>query len=460
MNLPISLAATLLCSASAKDKQKPAQQKHGRGKKAKKSSGEAFKQLPQPDKGMVSGRQPRHWHPRPSSDLFVESVLRTLNVPPYNPKFFSDFAGPSSNAAAPAPPSPPVYASPTAPAPSAPPLPVYASAPPAFPPAANNVVFGSMAAPAAATTMAAAASAATYEPQVSRGGTQTQQGPPPPPPVMQQDLGAAVAAGDGPFTGGMAAGASAAAATEAGVPPQHDGDASDKVAMLAGLLNNDFDVSGGSSSSLAAPDAQILAMVSDRNGLISGGEISSTVAASSMAPQDFDAAPDGASSKAPPFMAPDQDLDNASADQYEDNTSFPLDALLGDLRVPMSEFDDAQLGGSTSGGAAAAAHDAAATSLNGGEGEGGLVEAMFASDQHEDEDGILDALLGDLHGPIFEFDDVHLDAQLGGSSSTSGSGEDVIDLNDIDIPFDVWTFEMEDFMSPQHKNKNKNDARE
>ncbi|PVH63527.1 hypothetical protein PAHAL_2G048000 [Panicum hallii] len=606
------------------NQQEPAQQKHGRGKKAQKNSGEAFKQLQQPDKGMVGGKQPRQWHPRLSS-LFVESVLRTLNVPPDNPEFFSDYAGPSSNAAAAfagasnaaAPPAPPpVYSAATAPSP-APPRLVYASAPPASPPAvrqqkqqqpaANNIVFGSMAPPVAASTAMPAAATATFEPQVSRGGTQTQQledvrrqlisGPfphqqGPPPPVMQQDMVAPAAAGDGPSTGGMAAGASAAAATEAEAhgdevslpflqppnlvagmvevdmftsmadPPvasQHDGDASDKVAMLSELLSKDFDdYSGG--SSLAAPDAQILAMVSDLNGLIAGGASGSTGAASSVAPQDLgaapnggssaasfmasnvsdlamagggasgssssaapfvaprdlDAAPDGgsSSSKAPPFVAPDQDLSNACADQCEDRTSFPLDDLLGDLHSPMSEFDDAQLGAST-GGAAAAAHDAAGTSRDGRGEEGGLMEAMFASDQHEDdslfpidaplgdlhgpifefddidldaqlagggaahdaagtsrnggeeegglaeamlasdqhEDGIIDALLGDLHGPIFEFDDIHLDAQLGGSTG-GGSGEDVIDLNGIDIPFAVWTFEMEDFMSPRHKNKN------
>jgi len=344
---------------------------------------------------------------------------------------------------------------------------------------------------------------------------------------------APAAAGDGPFTGGMAAGPSAAAATEAGAPSQqHDGDESDTMAMLAELLSNDLDdhYSGGSSLSLAAPDAQILALVSDLNGLIAGGEHGSTIAASSMAPQDLGAAPNGGSSSAASFMAPDQDLGDASADQCEDNTWFPLDALLGDLHGPMFEFDGAQLGGSTGGAAAAtAARDAAGSSRNGGGEEGGLVEAMFASDQNEDdssfpmdaplgdlhgpifefddmdldahqlggstggaaadaaagtsfnggdeeggraeamlasdqhEDDILDALLGDLHGPIFEFDDVHLDAQLGGSSSTGGGvQEDVIDLNGIDIPFDVWTFEMEDFMPPQHKNrnKNKNSARE
>ncbi|CAN6165313.1 unnamed protein product [Urochloa humidicola] len=123
----------------------------------------------------------------------------------------------------------------------------------------------------------------------------------------------------------------------------------------------------------------------------------------SVARQDLGVAPNGGSSNATPSMVPHQNLIIASnvaqvvmknnvmgpqghghvpamqgedigvaasmlpSEQYEDNTSFPLEALLGDLQGPIFEFDDVDLdalmNGSISGGATAAA-DAAGTSFD------------------------------------------------------------------------------------------------
>nr|XP_034580663.1 two-component response regulator ORR33-like [Setaria viridis] len=138
--------------------QQPAQQKHGRGKKAQKNGGgEAFKLL-QPNKAMMNGPQLNQHQPKPS--LFVHPVFRTLGVLPYKSKFFSDAAGASSNAG--------TFAG----AGNASALPaaqhhVYSAAPSPLPPAAHSIVFGNNMPPATAPTMAAAATA-TYEPRFSQ----------------------------------------------------------------------------------------------------------------------------------------------------------------------------------------------------------------------------------------------------------------------------------------------------
>ncbi|RLN03504.1 hypothetical protein C2845_PM13G19360 [Panicum miliaceum] len=105
-----------------------------RGTRAKKNKGKASQQEPQ---AVVDGRQPGQ---QQQMSLLLQSLLHSLDVPPYNPaSMFVDAAGPSNNVAAcagasntvaptPALPPPPVY-----PGPAPAPRPVY-SAPAPMPP--------------------------------------------------------------------------------------------------------------------------------------------------------------------------------------------------------------------------------------------------------------------------------------------------------------------------------------
>uniref|UniRef100_K3YMR4 Uncharacterized protein n=1 Tax=Setaria italica TaxID=4555 RepID=K3YMR4_SETIT len=122
----------------------------------------------------MDGRQQQQ-----QQSLFVQSVLRTLDVPPYNPRIYADTAGLSDNAGAcasntdalpPALATPPVNPSPV-PAPA--PLPVY--------PAACNV-FGATAPSAAVATMAAGG----RPPLMLRPFSASHQGPRPL--IEQQDM--------------------------------------------------------------------------------------------------------------------------------------------------------------------------------------------------------------------------------------------------------------------------------
>ncbi|CAN6203167.1 unnamed protein product [Urochloa humidicola] len=116
-----------------------------------------------------------------------------------------------------------------------------------------------------------------------------------------------------------------------------------------------------------------------------------------MAPrQDLGVAPNGEGSNATPFMAPHQYLILASN---------------GDQLV----MENAIMGPQGHGPVATMQGD-----------DPGITASMLPSDQYEDNTSFpLEALLGDLHGPIFEFDDVDLDALVSGS--TSGTSADAAD---------------------------------
>ncbi|CAN6213287.1 unnamed protein product [Urochloa humidicola] len=465
----------------------PAQKKKDLGKEVQKDDGgEAFK-VQQPNKAMINYQQPGQHQPKPT--LPVQSIpLPTYNpkfftstsVPSYDPKFlfFSDATGLRSNAATPSANHP-----------------LYSSTPSAMPPVAlqqqhqpssHNTVFGNMVSPAAVTTTMAAATTATYElPQLSFNianhqqqqeipssltfGPFAYQGPlrsPPPPVVPQQKDG-----------GGKCADmVGMDMYTSMANPPQNIGDASNKASMLEALFSDDYD--DCSSGSAFTTLDQVLAMASNVNepttmntlGNINvapfitpqvlstppDGGIGNTASltpsnvcgitltggafgsfASSMVPQDLGAtsnggrnnatlsmahqdlgaetiggsvahqdlgvAPDGGSSNATPSMVPHQNLIIASnvdqvvmennimgpqvhghvptmqgedigiagpmlpSEEYEESTSFPLEALLDDLQGPMFEFDDVDLdilmNGSISSGATAPA-DATGTSFD------------------------------------------------------------------------------------------------
>uniref|UniRef100_K4A2A2 Response regulatory domain-containing protein n=1 Tax=Setaria italica TaxID=4555 RepID=K4A2A2_SETIT len=275
----------------------------------------------------------------------------------------------------------------------------------------------------------------------------------------QQDMAAPAAVGD-LFAGGMAGGdtaggSSSAAATEAGAygndvslsflqPPniiaEQDGDdelaglmamdlsyaimadphppmlpqhirddASGKAKMLDLLFSDDFNDDCSAGSSLVAPDDQAPGMASNLNELtaLAGGAF-------------------GSSGNDTAFMAPHQlVLDNGI------NGSL-MGSQVQDTGAAMEGDDDA-----------------------------GLTVAMLPSDQYEDDDTSfpLHALLGDLHGPMLEFNDADLDAIPDGGAGTSlvageeGGRENGLDnLAGIDIPHDVM--QLHDFPFPQPKNKN------
>ncbi|KAJ1287993.1 hypothetical protein BS78_02G054100 [Paspalum vaginatum] len=273
-------------AATKQEKDKEAsqqqEQKNIIGRKAKNDGGEASKLFQQPMRAMDKGKQPAKRQPEDS--LFVQSVLRTLDVPAFNPKFFTAaagasssyvaaFAGASNTAAPPAPALPPVSSQAPAPAPhpwysapaTTPPQPPVkpaplelplVSQPPPPPPTASNV-FGNITLPLAADATV------TPEPQfacdnlLSQGVCQPLTFGPfpytgPLPPAMQQQQNMVAPAGDlfaGMAGGGGATiGASSAAATEAGAycnevssfllqPPslgaEQDGGGDDLEAMMA-----------------------------------------------------------------------------------------------------------------------------------------------------------------------------------------------------------------------------------
>ncbi|KAK3123591.1 hypothetical protein QOZ80_8AG0633240 [Eleusine coracana subsp. coracana] len=182
--------------------------------KKAKNNGESASLPVMPGEAMDDDDEP-HQPPQPKQSLFVQSVLQTLDVPPYNPSIFADavergsniisfFSG-SGNTTAVAPAPPPVFSS--TPAPTAPALPPVNQAPQAPAPAlpvvhhqqqntpAGNVINNIIAPPAAETAMPTAVAE-------MEAGLQLQQlltrafGPfpyqgPLPPPAMQQDKFAA-----------------------------------------------------------------------------------------------------------------------------------------------------------------------------------------------------------------------------------------------------------------------------
>jgi hypothetical protein len=123
---------------------------------------------------------------------------------------------------------------------------------------------------------------------------------------------------------------------------------------------------------------------------------------------------------------------------------------------------------------ASQAQDIGAATMEGGDdAAAGRKEAMLPFDRYEDDDNTLfplDALLGDLHGPMFELDDdddldtMQVGGSTGGGATTvneatggsliaeeEGGGENGLsNLVGVDIPHDVW--HLNDLPSMQPKN--------
>ncbi|KAG2584331.1 hypothetical protein PVAP13_6KG297600 [Panicum virgatum] len=492
------------------------QQQERRGPRAKKNKGKA-PQFQEPQ--AMDGRQLGQQQQQQQMSLLLQSLLHSLDVPPYNPGMFADAAGPSnnvaacagaSNAAAPPPAMPPprpVYPAPApaprpvypvpAPMPPLPPVnPIPAPMPPVYPVPAPALPFAhqSLQPPMAQQGM--------FVPWRYGNGNGNGNGS-----IMLSFQGPP--AGD-LFTGVGTFGASAAATNLLGgddhdelsamatmypglfnppLAPQHVGAASDEAAIAALYSNNycagslmapqhighgaaaaaneeeedkealiidgyinyntaqfmapqqvEFDhgvapgeaaameealnsISFSSGSSSLAPD-QILGMASNVNEqAIAGGAFSDNAAASFVEPQNLVvAAPNGNNQLAPGALGDDDlnrdgslmgsqglglhgaavDGDDAGfsamfpADQYEANTMFSLEDLLGLDDSPMSEAGqelNGQQGGATGGAAAAAAATGAAGTSPAG-GEGG--KATWDIEDDGDSDILDDLLLGDL----------------------------------------------------------------
>ncbi|RCV09743.1 hypothetical protein SETIT_2G054000v2 [Setaria italica] len=229
-------------------------------------------------------------------------------------------------------------------------------------------------------------------------------------------------------------------------------------ATMEWLLSDDFDDYVGGSPPAVAPNNQVLGMASnvDEPTTMAGGAFGSTStnAASSMAPEDLVAIPDCGTTNAASFMAPHQDLGSMPNGGSSKAASFmALD--VSDLTMAGGAFGDASpapfmaapqdLGAAPNGmvardqdlsaapnGDQVAQEDDTYGSVMGSQGQGaGAVmdgdDAMLPSDQYEDNTSFPpdEALLGDLHGPMFEFDDVvDLDAMLGGLTGGGAAAAD------------------------------------
>ncbi|CAL5078650.1 unnamed protein product [Urochloa decumbens] len=124
-------------------------------------------------------------------------------------------------------------------------------------------------------------------------------------------------------------------------------------------------------------------------------------AAPLMAPrQELGIAPNGGSSNATPFVAPHQDLDaTLNGDQLLliNEINYALLGSQGDGLVEAMEGDNASITAST----------------------------VLPSEKYKDNTSFpLEALLGDLHGPIFEFDDIDLDDLVSGTISSGATTVD------------------------------------
>ncbi|CAM0150561.1 unnamed protein product [Urochloa decumbens] len=157
-------------------------------------------------------------------------------------------------------------------------------------------------------------------------------------------------------------------------------------------------------------------------------------AALSIVHEGLDAAPIGGGNNAAPFMAPRQDLGVAPNGGSINATPFvaphqDLDAALsGDQLVLVNEINYAHLGSQGDGLVEVMEGDNASITAS----------IVLPSEQYEDNTSFpLEALLGDLHGPIFEFDDINLD-DLVSSSVTScatavdAAGTSFVGGNEID----------------------------
>ncbi|CAL5091099.1 unnamed protein product [Urochloa decumbens] len=363
--------------------QQPTPRNHGQGKTTQKNiSGEVFN-VPQPSEAMMN--TPQFGQHRYNSKFFTNATM-----PPYNPDFFSDTTGLSSNAG----------------------------------------IFGNNMPLAVVPTMVT--TPAAYEPQFPQGIGNQQQ------PV---------------------------------------GDALDTGAILESLFSDDFnDYSTG--SPLVAPDQilglalnvdvgslllahdQVLGLALDVDELAStiGGASGITNATPFMAPHYLGAMPKVGATNVALFMAPHQDLGSmpnggdSSSSNNNNNDALFMTSNVSDLTMAGGAF------GNNSSGPFMAPQDLGTTLSNGGGSNAAPVMAPYQDlgveangDQlaldnniygsfigsqgqgsntmmNEDDFGLtaamqyegntslpLDALRSDLHGPIFEFDDINLDVVLGGS---------------------------------------------
>lgn len=505
------------------------QQNDGRVKKAQKSGsgdGEAYN-LPQPNTTMMNGQQQHVQHLPNPSDMFMYSSLEMPPVvPPNNPKFFTNATVPSSNplffstGAARRSSNASAYGNTintTGDAPAISPTLHTVARQQQHPSTHNNVIFGSIApSPAAAPTMAP--TAAAYELQFSQGISNKQQqeqddvhpllmfGPFP----YQAAAGDAFA--DGVAGGGMTGGASAAAATEgvaygndvsfpvlqapnlsveqdgstefpAGMvgmappmAPQHVSNALDEAAMLESLLNNDFNSYNAGSPLVVTEDHQVLDMVSSLNeptSIMAGGAlVQQAMVTPATAGDLFAGGMEARGDKA-------KMLDLLFSDDFDAGSSLVArDDVDQDMASSLNELTTLAGGAFGSSSAvplmASQAQDIGAATMEGGDdAAAGRKEAMLPFDRYEDDDNTLfplDALLGDLHGPMFELDDdddldtMQVGGSTGGGATTvneatggsliaeeEGGGENGLsNLAGVDIPHDVW--HLNDLPSMQPKN--------
>ncbi|CAN6213293.1 unnamed protein product [Urochloa humidicola] len=297
--------------------------------------------------------------------------------------------------------------------------------------------------------------------------------------------------------------------------PQLVNDPLDNAEILKTLFSNEFnDYSVGSplvdqilgldsnvndGLPLISPDRVLgLALNVDELIAIAGGAFCSTNAASLMAPQDLSAMINGGTINVALFMAPHQDLgsmpnggsSNAASSMvlnvsgltmeggtFHNNSPAPFMAPL--------DLEAASNGGSSNAAPITTSYPDIGATPNGDQlalannnygslmvsqvqvpnavmdGDNtGLTASMLPSDQYGESTSFpLNALLGDLHGrPMFEFDDVNLDALLGGSIDGSvvtadgaartsptvneeeeGGSVNVLDnLAGLEIPHDVF----------------------
>ncbi|CAL5066822.1 unnamed protein product [Urochloa decumbens] len=160
-------------------------------------------------------------------------------------------------------------------------------------------------------------------------------------------------------------------------------------------------------------------MVPQGLGAVSNG--GNNNAALSIVHQGLDTAPIGGGNNVTPFMAPRQDLGVAPNGESSNATPFVVPhqdlnaALNGDQLVLVNEINYALLGSQGDGLVKAMEGDNASNTAS----------IVLPSEKYEHNTLFpLEALLGDLHGPIFEFDDIDLDDLVSGSISSGATAAD------------------------------------
>ncbi|CAM0151164.1 unnamed protein product [Urochloa decumbens] len=160
-------------------------------------------------------------------------------------------------------------------------------------------------------------------------------------------------------------------------------------------------------------------MVPQGLGAVSNG--GNNNAALSIVHQGLDTAPIGGGNNVTPFMAPRQDLGVAPNGESSNATPFVVPhqdlnaALNGDQLVLVNEINYALLGSQGDGLVKAMEGDNASNTAS----------IVLPSEKYEHNTSFpLEALLGDLHGPIFEFDDIDLDDLVSGSISSGATAAD------------------------------------